>query len=80
MSTSESSHVYAVVEHGTVTNIIVATAAFAASIRGTLRIDNVTPRPGVGWTHSSQKWSPPAAGPVAHDLDRLGLEVHGFSN
>jgi len=59
MSTANASHVYAVVEHGTVTNVIVASAEFAATIRGTVRIDQVVPRPGVGWSYANKKWSAP---------------------
>ena len=59
MSTAEASHVYAVVEHGTVTNVIVASADFAATIHGTVRIDHVTPRPGVGWSYANKQWTAP---------------------
>ena len=58
MSTTDVSHVYAVVEHGTVTNVILATAGFAATVRGTIRIDHVTPRPGVGWSYANKVWTP----------------------
>lgn len=54
------SHVYAVVEDGTVTNVIVATADFAASIPGTVRIDHLAPRPGLGWTFAHRRWTAPA--------------------
>jgi len=59
MSSSEASHVYAVVEHGVVSNVIVATAAFAATAHRTVRIDQVVPRPGVGWSYANRRWTPP---------------------
>lgn len=53
------SHVYAVVEAGTVTNVIVASAEFAGTIPGTHRIDHLDPRPGVGWALIGRTWTAP---------------------
>lgn len=60
--TTQPTHVYAIVTKGVVTNIVVATMEFIAHVPGHIRIDTVTPRPGVGWAYDSKtkKWTAPA--------------------
>ncbi|MBA3875563.1 MAG: hypothetical protein C0498_01280 [Anaerolinea sp.] len=64
---------YALVRGGRVVNVIVADAAFAASIGaefdGVVRVDVLPVRPGPGWGYDGAAFAPPAApAPVA---DRL---------
>ena len=67
MSTMQATtHVYAIVEKGVVTNVIVASAEFIAAVPGHVRIDTVTPRPGLGWTYANTRWTAPA--PVVERL------------
>lgn len=59
-----SSHVYAIIVDGVVDNIIVATPAFISDLGldGTgraVRIDNLSPTPGVGWTYRRRRFAPP---------------------
>ena len=63
MTTQAATHVYAIVEAGVVSNVVVATADFIATVKGHVRIDTVTPRPGVGWTYENKTWTPPAPVP-----------------
>ena len=56
-----TSHVYALIHDGVVENVIVATPAFVAEMTtDAVRIDHLTPTPGVGWTYSRRRFSPPA--------------------
>jgi hypothetical protein len=66
-----------VVDAGTAVNVIVATADFAASVPGAVRIDHVTPRPGVGWTYRSNRWRAPTESEPPQDAP-LGAGIHGF--
>ena len=61
--TTPATQVYAIVQAGTVVNIVVATADFITTVTGAVRIDDVTPRPGVGWTYANKKWTAPAPEP-----------------
>lgn len=45
---------------GTAVNVIIADQAFAdAYDHPTVRIDQLDPRPGIGWSYAAGKWTPP---------------------
>jgi hypothetical protein len=50
--------VYAIIESGLVTNTIVADAAFVARyFPDAIRVDTLSPQPGVAWTYASRTFS-----------------------
>lgn len=77
MSTTQNSHVYAVVEDATITNVVVATADFARALPGAVRIDQLNPRPGVGWRFTNRRWTPPPEVSL-HPVELFGAGPHAF--
>jgi hypothetical protein len=61
----EPVHVYARITDDVITNVVVATASFAAT-QGYLRIDTLSPQPGPGWTRHDGSWQPPAPTGLLH--------------
>lgn len=57
--------IYAQIQNGTVINIIECDAAFAAE-NGLVRVDQVSPMPGMGWTtpDNGQTWTAAASADV----------------
>jgi hypothetical protein len=52
--------IYAVIKNGVVDNTIVASQSFVNQhYPGAIRIDQMNPIPGVGWSYSNGQFSPP---------------------
>jgi hypothetical protein len=53
---------YAIIVGEIVANVIVADASFVAtSAPGAIRIDNISPVPGIGWKYSGSTFTPPVS-------------------
>lgn len=52
--------IYAVITGGVVTNTIVADEKFADGKPNIIRIDQMSPRPGIGWKYLKGEFIPPA--------------------
>jgi len=51
---------YAIIQNGEVENVIVAASIVAGELYpGSVRIDDLNPIPGIGWTYSGGTFSPP---------------------
>ena len=71
--------IWAIITNDVVTNVIVATQDFIGNNPAAVRIDNVTPQPGIAWTYKDGKFTapPPPPHPGATGLGATGLGATG---
>lgn len=51
--------IFAVIKNGVVANVIMASQSFVDQYYlGAVRIDTLTPKPGIGWIYAGGKFSP----------------------
>ena len=56
---------FAIIQNGTVANVIVADQGFInVHCPGAVRIDTLTPVPGIGWTYDGTVFTAPPAPPL----------------